>query len=324
MVLACGPGSRWMLARWWVASSWAAALAGASACGTPEGRDPSLTLGPATSEGGTTRASTSDADATANATEPGDTTVAPPTSGPTTAPSDESTSTGDPGGEPFMMSDPLVDGTMGTAVGGSFGPGGWTTTDRTDRLYWALPRLAEGSVEFTVADLTVERMPLNDHEIFAMYDGGWGIEHPIAYNPWFRTNNYKSMIRIYGQAELDRIGQIKLMWGLCPQGDPGYIEDACACSSFFEEPFGGDPTWDGSPQRMRVEWDASGSRLLRNDALVLEIDSSASGLGFGPQALYASLGNPRPLDVDTAGMPVGITFSDVVIEGITGAEASCG
>ena len=31
-----------------------------------------------------------------------------------------------------------------------------------------------------------------------------GIEHPIPYNPWFRTNNYKSMIRVYGQAEADR------------------------------------------------------------------------------------------------------------------------
>lgn len=320
MVLALGHGSHSLL---W---SCLAALVGLGACGDdPGGRDPGVTTRPATSDASTDAAGTSISTTTLATTDPdGTTATPPPTSGPTTTPADESGTTGDPVGEPFMMTDPLIDGTMGTAVGGSFGPEGWTTTDRTDRLYWALPRLAEGSVEFTVSDLAVELMPLNDHEIFAMYDGGWGIEHPIAYSPEFRVNNYKSMVRIYGQAELDRTGQVKLMWGLCPQGDPGYGIDTCACNTFFEEPFGGDPTWDGSPQRLRVEWDAGGSRLYRNGAPVLDIDASASGLTFGPQALYASLGTPRPLDVDTAGMPVGVTFSDVVIEGITGAQASCG
>jgi hypothetical protein len=74
----------------------------------------------------------------------------------------------------------------------------------------------------------------------------------------------------------------------------------------------------------RVEWDDAGSRLYRNDTMVLDIDASAAGTFFGPQALYASLGNPRPLEVDSAGMPIGITFSDVVVEGITGPEATCG
>jgi hypothetical protein len=301
----------------------AAGLVGSAACGDTGGRDPGTTLSPTTSVGGTDSDGSGASTAGPPPTSDGTTTSEPP--GTTTTVADDTGSTGEPeGGEPFMMSDPLVDGTMGTAVGGSFGPDGWTTTDRTDRLYWALPRLAEGSVEFTVTGLTIELMPLEDHEIFAMYDGGHGIEHPIPYNPWFRTNNYKSMIRIYGQAEIERIGEIKLMWGLCPQGAPGYIEDACACASFFEEPFGGDPTWDGSPQRLRVEWNESGSRLVRNGEVVLEVDSSGSGLTFGPQALYASLGTPRPNDVAAAGMPVGITFSDVVIAGITGPEATCG
>lgn len=305
-------------------------LVGTAACGSePDDRDPGLTTLPVGTSDGSSGSgtgsdpgsSTAPAD-TAPATD--DTTLGPPATG-TTVPTDDST-TGEPeGGEPFMMSDPLVDGTMGTPVGGSFGPSGWTTTDRADRIYWALPRLREGSFEFTVTGLTVDLMPLNDHEIFAMYEGGHGIEHPIAYSPDFRTNNYKSMIRVYGQAEVGRTGQMKLMWGLCPAGAPGYNDGTCACgSSFFEEPFGGDPAWDGSPQRLRVEWDDTGSRLYRNDALVLEIDSSAAGTFFGPQALYASLGNPRPLEVDTAAMPIGVTFSDVVIEGITGPEATCG
>ena len=306
-------------ARWAVLAT----ALGQGGCHDAEGREPTGATWSPTS-GGTSQGESSGPDETvAGTTTTMPTATAEPD--PSSASLDDSGgSTGGPSGEPFSMSDPLIDGTMGSAVGGSFGPDGWTTTDRTDRIYWALPRLAEGSFEFTVTGLTVELMPLNDHEIFAMYEGGWGIEHPIAYNPEFRVNNYKSMIRIYGQAEADRTGQIKLMWGLCPQGAPGYGIDTCACGSFFEEPFGGDPSWDGSPQRLRVEWDAMGSRLLRNGELVLDIDASASGLSLGPQALYASLGTPRPLDVDTAGMPVGVTYSDVVVEGTTGPEATCG
>jgi hypothetical protein len=234
------------------------------------------------------------------------------------------TTTGE--GVHYTLNDPLVDGTMGTAIGGTFGPEGWTTTDRSDRIVWELPRLVTGSVEFTVTGITIDLLPLADHEIFALYEGGWDIADPIGYNPEFRNNHYKSMIRVYGQPEVDRVGQQKLMWGLCPAGAPGYIvEGECACATwFFEEPFGGDGNWDGSPQRLRVEWDGSFARLLRNDALVVEIEYGSTGLQFAPQTLFASLGTSRPLEVDTAGMPVGATFSDVVIEGITGAEATCG
>jgi len=229
--------------------------------------------------------------------------------------------TGEP--EYFMMTDPLTGGTMGTAVGGAFGPDGWTVTANADRIYWALPRLAEGSVEFTMANVTLANLPLADHEVFGLYEGGHGIEHPINYNPEYRVNAYKSMIRIYGTAEADRAGQQKIMWGMCPGGAPGYF-DACPCASFFEEPFGGDGTWDGSPQRLRVEWGDGHTRYLRGGAVILEIDWSQTGLSFGPQELYVSIGTPRPEDVGDASMPIGAVFSDVVIEGMTGPEATCG
>ena len=121
-------------------------------------------------------------------------------------------------------------------------------TDRADRVYWALPRLVEGSAEFTVTGVTLANLPLNDHEIFAMYEGGKGIEHPINYNPEFRNNAFKSMIRIYGVAEGDRQGQQKIMWGMCPFG-AGAHDGTCPCASgFFAEPFGGDPGWDDAPR----------------------------------------------------------------------------
>lgn len=234
---------------------------------------------------------------------------------------DETTTTGDP--EHFMMTDPLVNGTMGTALGGAFGDTGWTVTGNADRIYWALPRLVEGSVEFTMANVTLANLPLPDHEVFGLYEGGHGIEHPINYNPEYRVNAYKSMIRIYGTAEPKRQGQQKIMWGMCPGGAPGYF-DACPCASFFEEPFGGDANWDGTPQRMRVEWGGGHTRYLRNGAVVLDIDWSGSGMMFGPNELYVSIGTPRPEDVAEASMPIGAVFSDVVIEGVLGPEATCG
>lgn len=234
------------------------------------------------------------------------------------------TDTGNDTGEPFSFSDPLVNGTTGTALGGSFGADGWTVTANADRIYWALPTLAEGSVEFTVSGITLDNLPLNDHEIFGLYEGGLGIEHPINYNPEYRVNHYKSMIRIYGQAEVDRVGQQKIMWGMCPDGAPGYA-DGCTCpTSFFEEPFGGDGTWDGSPQRLRVEWGGGFTRYLRNGGVVLEIDWSASGTSFGPEALYVSIGTPRPEDVFEASMPIGAVFSDLVVEGTIGTHVTCG
>jgi hypothetical protein len=236
----------------------------------------------------------------------------------------EAGTTGEP--EYFMFADPLIGGTMGTQVGGEFSDAGWTVTANADRIFWHVPRLVEGSVEFTVANITIANIPLDDHEIFAMYEGGHGMGHPINYNPEYRVNNYKTMIRIYGQTDTDRVGQQKIMWGMCPDGAPGYHEDGpCACASqFFGEPYGGDPNGDGSPQRLRVEWADGFTRYLRNGVVVLEIDWSTTGLSFAPQELYVSIGTPRPEDVAGASMPIGAVFTDLVIEGWTGPEASCG
>lgn len=225
--------------------------------------------------------------------------------------------------EYFMMVDPLVNGTMGTPIGsGSFGDTGWTVNAEKDGIYWPVPRLAEGSVSFTVTNITLANLPSADHEIFAMYEGGYGIEHPIDYDPEYRQNAFKTMIRIYGVEEVERTGQQKIMWGMCPLGAAWH--EGCPCTNppeFFSEPFGGDPNWDGSPQRFKMEWKDGWTRLYRNDVEALAIDWSGSGFAFGPQQLYVSLGTSRPLGP----MPIGAVFSDVVIEGWTGPETPvCG
>ena len=195
-------------------------------------------------------------------------------------------------------------------------------TGKTDLVWYVLPRLVQGSVEFTVSNLSLANLTLDDHEIWSMYEGGYGIAEPHDYNPTFRNNHYKALLRLYGVVSSDRTGAQKLMWGMCNSGAPGY--DACGCASFFEEPFGGDPTWDGTPQRLRIEWGDGLTRYLRNGAEVLSIAWGDSGVRFGPQELHMTLGCSRNAAVDTAGMPVGAVFSDLVVEGTEGNVASCG
>src|SRR6185369_12907275 len=195
-----------------------------------------------------------------------------------------------------------------------------TVTGASDRIWYALPRLASGSVEFTLANVTVAVLPLPDHEIFAMYEDGYGIGEPIGYAPAFRGNAYKTLVRIYGMVEPSRVGNMKLMWGMCPSGAPGY--DACGCASFFEEPFADPGPWTGDPVRIRVEWGGGQTRLLRDGAEVVGVDWSGSGLDFGPSELHMMLGSPRN-DGGLSAMPLGATFADLVVDGVEGPLATC-
>jgi hypothetical protein len=80
---------------------------------------------------------------------------------------------------------------MGLAVGGSFGADGWTVTGAADRVVYVLPRLVEGSVEFTMTNVTMGNLVVNDNELFAMYDG-YGLVEPIGYNPSSATTTTRS------------------------------------------------------------------------------------------------------------------------------------
>ncbi len=222
--------------------------------------------------------------------------------------------------QPFHLDDSLRGGTAGNATGGSFGPDGWTVTGVSDRIWYALPRLGSGYVEFTVANITIASLPLGDQEIFAMYEDGYGIGEPIVYAPAFRNNHYKILARIYGAVEPGRVGAMKLMFGMCPSGAPGF--DACGCASFFEEPFADPGPWTGAPVRIRIEWGGGQSRLLRDGVEVVGIDWSASGLTFGPSELHMMIGSPRN-DGGLSQMPIGALFSDLVVDGTTGPLATC-
>jgi hypothetical protein len=221
----------------------------------------------------------------------------------------------------FMLVDDLRGDTTGNPVGGSFGPDGWTVTAATDRIWYALPRLTAGALEVTVTNMSNANLVVNDNEILALYEAGYGIAEPVRYSPEFRNNHYKTMVRVYGSDEVGRAGQQKLMWGMCPSGAPGY--DACGCGSFFEETFGGDGAWSGAPERLRIEWGGGTTRLLRNGDPVVTIDWSGSGLEFAPSELHFSIGTSRPSAVGTAAMPIGAVFSDLLITGTEGPVGAC-
>lgn len=226
---------------------------------------------------------------------------------------------------PFALSDSLKDGKpKGTAVGGTYGSSGWTVTQKTDRIWYSLPRLVEGSIEFTVSGITTSNLTLADHEIFSLYDGGHGISEPINYNPEFRDNHYKQLIRIYGQMVPERLGQQKFIMLMCPDGAPGY--GTCKCpKSFYDGDgwWGGNASWDGSPSKIKVVWGNGKATYSRDGVDVWTNDYSKSGLAFGPAELHFTLGCSRHDAVGDAGMPIGATFSDVVVQGTQGAVATC-
>lgn len=222
--------------------------------------------------------------------------------------------------QPFHLEDSLRGGTMGNAMGGSFGADGWTVTGAGDRIWYALPRLGSGFVEFTITNVTVDRLPLPDHEIFAMYEAGYGISEPIVYSPDYRNNHYKIMLRLYGMVEPGRVGAMKMMWGICPSGAPGF--DACGCASFFEEPFADPGPWTGAPARIRVEWGGGRARVLRDGTEVVGVDWSGTGLIFGPNELHMMLGSPRN-DGGLSAMVIGSVYSDLVVDGMIGPMAAC-
>jgi hypothetical protein len=225
----------------------------------------------------------------------------------------------------FELIDTLQGSTAGTAFGGSIGPDGWTTTGTADSLFYAVPRLVDGSVEITITGLTLERIPLIDHEILSMYEAGYGLSEPMNYNPQFRNNAYKMLVRIYGQNEPSRTGMQKLLYALCPLGAPGYTEGLCPCTAFNEEPFGGDTAFNGGPDTFKVEWSATSARYFRNGSQVHQVDWSSSGFVWGPEQMHVLLGSARNVLAPDVGMPVGVTYSNVIIRGNEGAAGpTCG
>lgn len=91
---------------------------------------------------------------------------------------------------------------------------------------------------------------------------------------------------------------------------------------FFAEPFDDPGPWTGAPTRLRVEWDLTSARFLRDGVVVTAVDWSDRGLFFGPAEPRFMLGSPRN-DGEWSAMPLHVRFSDLRIEGELGSVSSC-
>jgi hypothetical protein len=225
---------------------------------------------------------------------------------------------------PFALTDSLKGATKGNATGGTLGPDGWTVTGPGDRVVYEIPTLASGVLEVTATGITTASLVTGEAGLVAMYEDGFGLGEPIAYDPRFRNNYSRVLLRVFGQTEPDRAGQQGFTWSVCPVGKPGYsATPGCPCGGggFLEAPIGGDATWDGTPQTLRIEWENGKARYLRNGMLVHAVDWSATGLAWGPALLHVSLGAPTNGALAYAAMPLGATLSDLSITGTIGAEA---
>jgi hypothetical protein len=80
---------------------------------------------------------------------------------------------GSGGAQTFSMTDDLRGSTVGLMTGGSLGEDGWTVEGVADRIIWELPRLVSGSFEFTVTGITLDNLPYREHDICALYAGGY-------------------------------------------------------------------------------------------------------------------------------------------------------
>ncbi len=226
----------------------------------------------------------------------------------------------------FHMTDSLKGSTQGHLVGGTIGANGWTVNTTTDRVWYAIPRLTKGSIEFTITNLDNTAFTYcADTELFSMYEAGFGMTEPVPYSPQYRNNHYKCFLRARGERTScgdpqQWAGQIKLQWGMCASGAPGY--DACTAGAANEaEPFGGDPNWDGSAQRIRVAWGDGKTTYSRNGVVVVTVDWSGWNIDYGPSELHFMLGSPRPTAVGYSRVPVGAVYSDLVVDGTIGPLA---
>src|SRR5687768_3950505 len=100
----------------------------------------------------------------------------------------------------LILNDPLDSSTLGTRAGGSFTGEGWRVTGHTNSIYWHIPTLSHGAVEWDMRGLNVNegRAGMQDKaELFHMYDYTFG-NADANYNGGYRDDPYKHFVRKIG------------------------------------------------------------------------------------------------------------------------------
>jgi hypothetical protein len=216
------------------------------------------------------------------------------------------------------------------SVGGSFGASGWTTKGPTDTFFYELPdALPTGSLAIDVTGVSVGgTLSGADHDLLAIYQAPTGKPEPIDYSPWFRNNDFKAFLRIFGSAEPGRGGAMKLELALCPRGAPWYHDDACPadCDKGGLAYAGGSPTdvgWDpAKTYRLGIAWGGGNATISRDGAVLATLPYSGT---YAPGPVRVRIGSPRHGISDVAFMPSGLTFANLLVTGEPGAMTpACG
>jgi MYXO-CTERM domain-containing protein len=231
-------------------------------------------------------------------------------------------------------------GVRAGSAGGSFGPGGWTTTGDTDTVWWVIPAtLPRGRFEVSATGLAIESsLRGQEHDLFGIY-GPTDRAEPVNYNPWYRNNEFKILVRIFG--DLNRcdgcqaVGASKLELALCPALDPrGYVETMCPAScvaagyDFWQAYLGprgrGEMLpWDAATEyRFVITWEPGVMTYTRGGP---EGSSSLTFPGtYAPRELVVRIGPPSSERGPDTAMPRGVTYRNVRVEGEPGAATpSC-
>jgi hypothetical protein len=216
------------------------------------------------------------------------------------------------------------------SMGGSFDAAGWTTSGPTDAVWYEIPdALPTGALAIDVSGVSVGgSLSGADHDLLAIYQAPTGKAEPIDYSPWFRNNDFKAFLRIFGSAEPGRGGAMKLELALCPRGEPWYHDDACpaSCDKGGLAYAGGSPTdigWDATKTyRLGIAW-GSGNATISRDGVVLATLPYAGT--YAPKPVRVRIGSPRHGISDVAFMPKGLTFKNLLVTGEPGTMTpACG
>ena len=201
-------------------------------------------------------------------------------------------------GDVLVLDDSLQGSTKGTRAGGSFVAGGWKVTGQYDSIYWHVPTLSKGAVEWNVRGLEPGecRAGMEDKtELFHMYDYTFG-DSDANYNGGYRDNPYKHFVRKIGCLSTS-VDAMELVWKIGEE----YVEPDSKVLS-----------WDPAANyRFREEWGTEGGNsVIRTyrDGVLLTTMSLPGVYGPAGHSIRIAASTRRATD---AGAPVGAIFSNV-------------
>jgi hypothetical protein len=214
----------------------------------------------------------------------------------------------------LVLEDLLQGSTTGTLSGGSFGSGGWQVTGHTNSIYWHIPTLNHGAVEWDIRGLNANegRPGMQDKaEIFHMYDYTAG-NADVAYdvpNGGYRNNPYKHFVRKIGTLG-GTTNAMELVWKI---GDN------------FLEPDTPVLSWNpNTTYRFREEWgpDGAGNSVLRTyrDGVLLRTTSVAGGWTPGGHSVRIAA-SPRAFIAPDGGAPIDAVYSNLRVWDLSVAES---